>query len=251
MYIVLKQMLLPPGLLVLGIVLGLFLWRRHARAGKALAITCALMLYLLATPLFSGLLLSAAQWGIEPFEETQIEKAGAAYAIVILSAGINEQATEFQMAPSVDELTLERLRYGARLHHQTGLPVLVSGGPSRGSDVVVGDVMAESLKVDFNTSAKWTERRSGNTRQNAQFSAEILQRDGIDTVVLVTHAWHMKRARRTFERAGLTVIDGPTVFERPGRASLSLVLPQAKALHQSYYGVHELIGQLWYWITAG
>jgi len=245
MYHLLKQVLLPPGLLVLGIVLGLLLWRRHMRAGKAVALGSALTLYVLATPLGVSLVLGAAQWGVEPFQE-----AHEAGAIVILSAGVNAQAPEFAHEPSADALTLERLRYGAHLHHQTGLPVLVSGGSWGELEIVAGDVMATSLRDDFATAAKWTERRSRNTRQNALFSAELLKRDNIDTVVLVTHAWHMNRAVLAFEQAGLTVIEGPTAFDQPGRLSLVSILPQAKALHQCYYGVHELVGLLWYRITG-
>ncbi len=52
------------------------------------------------------------------------------------------------------------------------------------------------------------ERRSQNTRENAQYTAE-LAREFPGPYVLLTSDYHMRRASRAFGKAGLTVIPRP------------------------------------------
>jgi uncharacterized SAM-binding protein YcdF (DUF218 family) len=49
------------------------------------------------------------------------------------------------------------------------------------------------------------ERCSLDTRDNARFAASMLFRRGISSVLLVTCAWHLPRATRLFQAAGLEV----------------------------------------------
>jgi len=52
---------------------------------------------------------------------------------------------------------------------------------------------------------------SQDTHQKATRSAAILKAEGITRIVLVTHAWHMPRAKLVFERAGMTIIPAPPI----------------------------------------
>lgn len=241
----LKILLLPPMVLFLAIAAGFVLQRRRHRAGLPLMAGAFGVLVLLSLPVTSGGLMGLVQWGVEPFDQP-----AKAQAIVILSAGLDEITPEAGGAPSVDAMTLARLRYGARLHRETHLPILVTGGPWGKRHTVLGDAMADSLQTDFLVKTRWIERLSKTTRGNAEGSAEILQGAEIDTVVLVTHAWHMPRAKRAFERAGLTVIPAPMGFERSAGLRPGDLLPSAKALHMSYYACHELLGRVWYRISG-
>ena len=96
-------------------------------------------------------------------------------------------------------LTLDRLRTGAALHRRTDLPILVTGGTTQPRTATVGVVMAESLRDDFRAPARWTEPKSDDTWENARFSAAILKAEGITSVYVVTHAWHMRRAVLAFQ----------------------------------------------------
>lgn len=176
-------------------------------------------------------------------------EAAQAQAIVVLSAGFNANAPEYG-GPTVDAFALQRLRYAARLARETGLPVLVAGGPVRDVEATLASMMAATLERDFGVAPRWREERSTDTHENAVFAAEILREAGVSRVLLVTHAWHMPRAQAAFERAGLAVTPAPTGRSDRPRSAFAL-LPSAGALRQSYYALHELAGGLWYRLAYG
>lgn len=244
-----KFLVLPPMVLFIGMGLGYFLSLRRHRAGVPLMAGAFAALIVLSLSATTTVLMGIVQYGVEPLQADNLSETNA-QAIVILSAGLDVMAPENGGEPGVDAMTLERLRYGARLHRQTHLPILVTGGAWSRRKIILADVMATSLETDFQIRTKWRERRANNTYQNARGSAEILASDGIDTVFLVTHAWHMPRSQRAFERAGLTVIPAPMGFERSTGFRFSSLLPSAKAFHMNYYALHELLGRAWYWITG-
>lgn len=256
---ILKQALLPPGIFILALILGLGLMlvagarRRGGQSGPhhgaVLVSISALMLALMSLPIVADGLTTRAQGDIGPLALVTDEEA-----IVILSAGARNYAREFR-GPTVDTITLERLRYGANLHRKTGLPVLVTGGivpelvTPEGEplpDVSIAGLMAETLQGEFQVPVTWVEDQASNTWDNARFSADLLRPEGVDRIVLVTHGWHMPRAVESFEKMGFSVTPAPMgyreiTFDRPDQ-----YLPDARAFAQSYYAVHELVGRLYY-----
>ena len=88
------------------------------------------------------------------------------------------------------------------------------------------------------------EERSRKTRQNAQFTAEILKAKGVRRILLVTSALHMRRAVSLFESQGLTVIPAATDHEARTHFTLIDWLPDASALDGSARAMKEIIGRL-------
>ncbi len=230
-------MLLPPGSLVVALTIGLLLLRRWPRTGRAVLWAAVAALYLLSTPLVSTTLTRLTGAHV-PFSASE---RGAAGAIVILAAEQTEAAEYGGM--TVGDLTLERLRLGAKVARETGLPILVTGGKFRPADPQsMAAMMAHTLGEEFHQPPQWLEQDSQDTHENASFSARMLRAAGIDTVVLVTHYCHMSRSRRLFEAAGLKVIEAPAAFPQslsPWRASY--LRPGFAALEESALALHELI----------
>jgi len=93
---------------------------------------------------------------------------------------------------------------------------------------------------------RWLETESDNPAENAAFSRKTLQVDGVNTIALVTHAWHMPRAKRVFEQAGFTVIPAPTGFHTVGMKGIMNFIPQANYLNLSNIAIREWVGMGWY-----
>lgn len=232
----LKQLLLPPASLISLALAGL---ASRAEFGRRVALAATVTLYALSTPLVATSLLRAIQ---EPNEE-----GAGAQAIVILSAGMTD-APEYGGA-DVDALTLERLRFGATVARRTKLPILVSGGVLASSAPAIATIMSRVLADDYGVAAKWVEAGSSSTAENASMSAPLLKSAGVSRIYLVTHAWHMARARLAFERQGFAVMAAGTGYLPQSTLDLSDLVPSAKALLDSYYAAHELIGILYYRIA--
>ena len=239
-----RSLVADPVVLVLVLMLGglgLTLLRR--RLGSALLISAVAALYLLATPFVGMRLLRLAEM---PADVSPSAVARSPRAIVVLSAGVYRRAPEYE-GETVDALTLERIRYGARLQRRTGLPILVTGGRPRNAAQPVAESMRRALVEDFGVPVRWVEGRARTTYENAERSAAMLRAEGIDTIYLVTHAVHMLRAREAFERARLTVVPAATVFTSiDADGSLRDLVPRATMLARSSYALHELLGRLWY-----
>ena len=95
--------------------------------------------------------------------------------------------------------------------------------------------------------------KSANTSENAELSYRILQPLGIRRIFLVTHASHMGRARRSFEKAGFEVVPAPMGYYSDNTSALSPLswIPNAAGAEMSYICFHEAIGTLWYALTGG
>jgi uncharacterized SAM-binding protein YcdF (DUF218 family) len=219
---------------------------RRRRAGRVLLAVGLGGLLLLSLPLVSGALIASLEQDLPVTAPADDPPR----AIVILSGDEMETETEDRIGYTIGHLTLERERAGARLARSTGLPVLVSGGQIRRRWPTLAAVMATSMHDDFGVTPRWLETKSKNTWQNAEDSAAILHEAGIDSVYVVTHAWHMRRALIAFRAAGLKATAAPVEAERPPHLALNFVLPHVSSWQQSYYALHEWIGCLWYALHA-
>ena len=246
-----QGLIFPPGGFLLLLLLGLMLLRLRPRLARLLLWSGVISGYLLSTPTLSGFLMQQLQIypALVPAQLATLIKESHAQAIVVLSSNRYRDAPEYGH-DTVGDATLERVRYGAYLQRQTGLPLLVSGGhvlDSQGMSLAA--VMAESLQDDFGVQQVWLEDRSQTTAENAIYTQQLLQKKGIDTVLLVTHSYHMPRAVAIFEKSGLKVIPAPTLLmvKSEGDAPVFMSwLPVAWAMQSSSMALHELAGRLWY-----
>ena len=237
-----NTLVVPPLCLFVLAALGLLVARRRKRTGFGMVGLAAVLLLLLSIPAVAGLLLRSLECApalgvLGPDERAQ--------AIVILGADVEDDAPEYAGA-TVGEMSLVRLRYGARLSRQTEEPVLTTGGSLRRDTPSVGALMSEVLREELGVPTRWVENSSRNTWENAELSAPMLKAADIARIHLVTHAWHMRRARRCFEHFGFEVLPAPTDLRPAPRLELREYLPSAKALRESSLALHEWIGILWY-----
>ncbi|WP_395502883.1 YdcF family protein [Ectopseudomonas mendocina] len=249
---ILKQLLMPPGILLLLMLLGWWLRRRFPRLAGVCFVTGFGGLWLMSLP-------AVMQWSAGLLErEPALEEARwatlaqRADAIVILGAGREQNDPGWGGADQPGLMALERLRYAARLARASGLPMAATGGLHYGQPPSEAALMADAMKRDYGLDIRWQEEQSRTTWENAVLSAELLQPQGVRRVVLVTQAWHMPRARWSFEQAGFEVISAPMGYLSAGYVRpLGGWLPESRVIWQSGQLLNEAIGLLAYPIVYG
>jgi uncharacterized SAM-binding protein YcdF (DUF218 family) len=237
-----KHLVLPPTILLLIAAIGVLALRRRPRLGRGIIAVALIALWLVATPLLATRLIGLLQ---RPRESIAFAGPAPAEAIVVLASGVAELAPEYG-GPTLEPLSLVRLRYGAALQRRFHLPVLLTGGSPRNGVPATAELMAGVMARELGVRPRWLETEASNTWENAARSTPLLRRDGIDTVLLVTHAWHMPRSVLCFEAFGLRVVPAPTGFVTPAPLEWTSLVPTARALQLSAWAAHEVAGMLWY-----
>ena len=255
----LSPWLLPPVSSFLLILLGLLLARRLRRLGATLVAIGLLSGLALSTPIFSDRLMA---WVEAPYAtldppplrlptarqaQWQNNPGAAPQALVVLAGGSTTDGTASRAPNRVSAQSLERVLHAHRVARLTKLPVLVSGGVTLGGGDPEAELMRRVLEADLATSVKWVEATSRDTAESARATFAMLKPAGIRRVILVTHAYHMVRAQRSYEEAGFEVMPAPHSFlGGSGRFSWLKLVPAQEALSSSRIAVREIIGRLWY-----
>ena len=85
-----------------------------------------------------------------------------------------------------------------------------------------------------------------NTDQEAKAVAKLLNKE-VPNIILVTSAFHMPRAQKVFEAAGIAVSPFPVDFlSGADKTTLMHFIPSAGAFRATSFFVREIIGRLYY-----
>ncbi|MEE4245016.1 MAG: YdcF family protein [Kangiellaceae bacterium] len=236
-----KSLLLPPGINLLLALIAWLLWKVKRRLGRSLLLLSATSLFAFSIPSVAYNLMESLQStpALSTSQIKQLINPAEPITIVVLGAGRRAKAPEYSDIDTINFRTLERLRYAAQLHRQTGFPILVSGGTRHGSGPAEAILMNQSLTEDFNVEVHWLEARGQTTNENARLSAEILHMQNIRKIILVTHAWHIERAKSAFLKHNINVVSAPTGFILAAKNDQLDFLPSSYALHISYLALYE------------
>ncbi|MGE5493113.1 MAG: YdcF family protein [Actinomycetota bacterium] len=238
--------LLPPMNGLVPAFIGLLLVGRRPRLGKGLIALGLLVIAAFSTTIVADSLLEPLESRYPVLAQESLRDLKVD-AVVILAAGRYRKALELGGGDDVRQMALDRLRYGALVARESGKPVLVTGGNPDGYGIPEAEAMKIALARDFGVPTRWVEGKSANTRQNAEYSAEILLPQGVRRIALVTHAFHMPRSVPAFEAAGFEVVPAPTAFLGSRRDVMLLdFIPRYDVMRTSGFALHELIGMLWY-----
>jgi uncharacterized SAM-binding protein YcdF (DUF218 family) len=239
----LGAVVVPPASLILLGLLGLGLQRRRPALGRALSAFSLIALLLLSLPVTAYTLMNQ----LEGPPLSGPSAVGGAQAIVILAGGVARGAPDWG-GNTVNLFTLQRLRYGARLAKQTALPVLITGAAPLDGLPGEAAMMRDVLSNEFGVAVRWFDERAHTTAGNSREAAALLRPAGVVRILLVTSAFHMPRARRAFELAGLEVTVAPTGYfgYAGGGFEWPHLVPSGDALRISYLALREMAAGLLY-----
>ncbi len=250
-------LLLPPGLMFLGLALSVLLLglgytkQRHAfkRAGWIVAALAVVTLWAAST---NATAIYAQRWLERGQVPWKANTATPAQAIVIVGSGRTPDETS-AAGVVLSDRGIERLRYGIALSRASGLPILFSGGAVEiqpqhnpaATEAALADAIA---RRDFNVPLRWLESTSLNTQENAMNSAAMLRpaaADGIKRIILVTHGYHMPRARAWFVHTGFEVQPAPLLRADDNKTDLADWLPSRIGSRESKRIFRELTSLAW------
>ncbi len=251
----LTLLLLPPVPLLLLLALGAGLLRNHRKTGRTLLTLALIALWLSFTE-------GAAQWlglhvlhrpdALEPSQIAALRAEQAKkhdIAVLVLGGGALPWVPEYGRA-DLKPPSLERLRYGVWLSRQVDAPLGFTGGNGwNQSDwqMSEADLAKRTLAEDYGMQLRWMETRSRDTRQNAAFSVPLLEGDGVRKILLVTHASHMPRALRDFERVTqgrIALVVAPMSVRDDAMSEVFDWMPSAHGYERFRYVCYELLGLL-------
>jgi uncharacterized SAM-binding protein YcdF (DUF218 family) len=225
--------------LVIGVA-GLLLSRLR-RVGTALVALALSWLCFWSLPAVSDAL---AQHVEAPYPPLRAEALPKAQAIVVLGGGMEPASPGYPYANL--NLAADRVWHAARVFKAGRAPLIVASGGSDPTVTPVSEAQAMTgLLADLGVprSAILEEGRSRNTRENAEFTAQLLAARKVHTILLVTSALHMRRSVAEFERVGFQVLPAATDHTQPNASGLQAWLPKADALDQSGRAMKEIVGE--------
>lgn len=239
--LIFKVLLLPPGGIILLLLISLWLGRK----GRLLVLLATLSLYGLSTS-------AAVHWlsgrveVVAPSTPDEIKRIGAD-ALLVLTAAADLNNPELKGGHRPSPMGLERLNYALSLHRQTELPIIITGGRLTHDSLPLARIYAAWL-LEQGVEPLAIETRSANTWENLAHSKALMKELQIDRVAIVTHAYHMPRAMQTAESLDMDAVPAPFGYMHKYFESNSVTnwLPFPENLVRSYLLSHELIGKWWY-----
>lgn len=236
----------PLGIALIAMITGLALSRRHWPAGASIGGFGILFLWICATPWMGDTLIRSLE---ERFPPQPVDSVETADAIVALGGGVG-RSTPPRRHPDLYD-GADRVWHAARLYKARVAPtLLVTGGAPPGVSGTAAPAMQEVLEsFGVPSDSVLLESESKTTHGNALYTARICAERGIDRVVLVTSAAHMRRALASFRTTAPALDIRPVATDyqavRDPFTLLSLV-PSADELQLSTTAFHEYVGYLYY-----
>lgn len=202
------SLILPPGIFfVLFLLLAIYCWKYTKKYVAIIILILTMSLYLLSTSWMSQKLVSNLENEYNP----PVFPTGD--AIIMLGGGATLDTPDVSGTGELRSIPANRLLTAVRLQKLLNVPILVSGGQvyeDSGKEAVIAKRVLLDLGVP--ESKILVEDKSLNTKQNARFSAQILRDHELYEPILVTSAFHMKRAVFNFEQEGVTVTAYPADY---------------------------------------
>ena len=168
---------------------------------------------------------------------------------IVLLGGAMRGDTHMGTLPDLNQQA-DRLVHAVALYRAGKAPLLLLTGGGSSEDRPEAEQMQDLLRVmGVPDQAMLLETQSRNTHDNAVYTAQMLKARGLQRVLLVTSAFHMRRAEALFLAQGVQVVPAPTDYQRLVSAGDGWGLrPGIKHLYRTTLAMHELLGyQVYRW----
>jgi uncharacterized SAM-binding protein YcdF (DUF218 family) len=236
--------ILPPGIFILALifsgVLLIFLKRRKIGIFNLIL---GLLLWVFSSGLFSNYLIGNLE------SEFDLPANATGDCIILLGGGIIDRVPDFSGFGTPTDSMLARIVTAVRVQKKLGIPLIVSGAKFY-KNLSSEAQIARRFMVDLGVAAGQIiiEENARDTYENAKYTKEICMNYNFKRPILITSAFHMKRALWSFNRVGLDVIPYPAGFKSKYMDDFSWFsyLPRSNSLGVTSDALHEYLGILFY-----
>jgi len=237
--------LLPPGIFIFPIIIvGLILIRsRRSRIG--------FINLFVGLALWTFSIMPVANWLMQGLESGfSFPEHPSGDVIILLGGGAIGEVPDLSGKGAPTTSMTGRIVTAVRLYRRLQLPIIVTGGRVYEDNPVAGATIVKRFLVDLGVPANRiiVEDQARDTAQNARLTAAICRKRGFSKPILLTAAFHLKRACMAFEASELPVTPFPAYFlgSHGVYHAPRYLLPSAGALHASAMALHEYLGMLYY-----
>jgi len=239
---ILQAFLLPSVFVFILMLLGVgLILIKKKRAGKIILILGIVLYYLFSITPVSDFLISILENQHRYPTKSQIDSIDT---VVVLSGGIKNR--NLLLPSALGNSTLFRLTEALKIYFlKEEKPLIIVSGTSPIDRIEKESLFGAKFLESFNVPKEkiiW-EVMSGNTFQHAREVKKIIKDEPF---LLITSAYHMPRAIKTFQKAGLSPIALPTDYQYENFYTILSFLPQAENLKKSNLAFHEYFGILFY-----
>ena len=207
--------------------------------------------------IFSNGFFSSSLWIIleQPWKRLEPYSMDFADGIVVLSTGRKSPPGKTQIIEWRDP---DRFFAGIELFKaKRSNKLIFTGGiiPYEPKLPPEGDIyIKEAISLGVPEQSLFTTDSVLNTFQEAKEIKKMLNKEikpNRNNIILVTSAYHMKRAKKVFEREGIIVQPYPVDFKTNDKYSLLLRnplkwIPSAESFFESSTAIREIIGRIFY-----
>lgn len=237
-------LLMPLVWIVLLLLLALFL--KHALWRRRSLVAAVVLLLLFSNPMLENL-----AWRTWEHEAVPIKELGQ-YDVAVILTGVTTYRPDIPDRVHTQK-GADRFLHTLQLYRLGKVrKILITGG----TGFMMGDMVPEAEQIKrvlvlagLPKEDIITESRARNTYENATYTAALLQeKPEWQQVLLVTSAFHMRRASGCFCKAGVSFATYPTDFyaTKPVWTPEHTIIPNPVAFEGWHHLLHEMAGYVVY-----
>ena len=181
---------------------------------------------------------NALQWNLEHSSASTYDEAVTYDAVILLGGVVEERPMQSSGQISFNE-NVERLIVTHRLLRDGKARVAIISGLSPEADALAAQIEDWGIPHE----RVIVEPRARNTHENALFSQEIARERGFSRVLVVTSAFHMRRAAECFAAVGMKVDTMSVDYRASPSVPVDEWLPRAKTLAVTTAMLREMAGR--------
>lgn len=201
--------ILPPGIFIVILMFAAvwFFLRRKVAPGLVTFLIALVMWGASITPVSDALMR-----GLE--HDFSIPRDPKGDVIVLLGGGVYGKVPDMTGTGAPSEEMYGRIVTAVRLQKKLDVPIIVSGGKVFEHKEAEAPIVRRFL-LDLGVAPQKiiVEERSRDTFENAQYTKELCRELRLKRPVVVTSAYHLKRAVLSFRKAGMEVTPFPASFK--------------------------------------